>query len=233
MPTPTHPRIRGPKAVKVSPRVLLEAALTVFARDGLQGSSLRAIAREAGCDPALIYYHFQNKDDMFRAVVEARMPPVLEALRRLASPEDRRSCAEKCWAVQGVFHTHLQASAGFRALVRGELVRGAAGSTEILAGKMAVAARSIRAIFVEGVRQGQVRPGIDPFLLAFFLVRMEFEILDLVPSGSLPMGGSAPETAVPMAEKAWFELFWRGVATHPEEPLPCLPPFPEIPSAGA
>jgi hypothetical protein len=79
------------------------------------------------------------------------------------------------------------------------------------------------------VRQGQVRPGIDPFLMGFFLVRMEFEILDLVPSVSLPMGGLAPETAVPMAERAWFEMFWRGVAAHPEEPLPFLPPFPENP----
>jgi len=229
LPTPTPPRIRGPKAVKVNPRVLLEAALTVFARDGLRASSLRAIAREAGCDPALIYYHFQNKEAMFRALVEDRMPPVVEALGRLASPEDRRSCAEKCWAIQGVFHTHLQASTGFRALVRGEMVRGAAGIQEILAGKMLLAARSIRAIFEEGLRQGQLRPGIDPFLMAFFLVRMEFEILDLVPSVSLPMAGIAPEAAVPMAEQAWFEVFWRGVAAHPEDPLPFLPPFPEAP----
>lgn len=229
MPTPPAPRFRGPKAVKVSARVLLEAALEVFARDGLQASSLRAIARQAGCDPALIYYHFKNKEDMFRALVEERMPPVVEALRRLAEPGDGRSCAEKCWAIQGIFHTHLQASAGFRSLVRGEMVRGAAGIKEILAAKMVVAARSIRSIFEEGVRQGQLRAGIDPFLMAFFMVRMEFEILDLVPTVSLPMGGIPPERAVPLAERTWFEVFWRGVAAHPEAPLPFLPPFPESP----
>ena len=229
MPTPPAPRIRGPKTVKVNPRVLLEAALEVFARDGLQASSLRAIARQADCDPALICYHFKNKEDMFRALVEDRMPPVVEALRRLAEPEDGRSCVEKCWAVQGVFHTHLRASAGFRSLVRGEMVRGAAGIKEILAGKMVVAAQSIRSIFEEGVRQGQVRPGLNSFLMAFFLVRMEFEILDLVPTVALPMGGLAPEDAVPMAERTWFEVFWRGVAADPEAPLPFLPPFAESP----
>jgi AcrR family transcriptional regulator len=227
LPTPPLPRNRGPKAVKVNPRVLLEAALTVFARDGLQASSLRAIAREAGCDPSLIYYHFQNKEDMFRALVEERMPPVVEALRRLAGPEDRRSCAEKCWAIQGIFHSSLQASTGFRSLVRGEMVRGAAGIKEILAGKMVLAAQSIRAIFEDGVRQGQVRPGIDPFLMTFFLVRMEFEILDLVPTVAMPIGGIPPEEAVRRAERTWFEVFWRGVAARPDEPLPFLPPFPE------
>ena len=229
MSTPPAPRIRGPKAVKVNPEVLLAAALEVFARDGLQASSLRAIARQAGCDPALIYYHFKNKEDMFRALVEDRMPPVVEALRRLAGPGDRRSCAEKCWAIQGIFHTHLRASAGFRALVRGEMVRGAAGIREILAGKMVVAAQAIRSIFEEGVRQGQVRAGLDPFLMAFFMVRMEFEILDLVSAVSMPMGGIPPEAAVPLAERTWFDVFWRGVAAHPEAPLPFLPPFPETP----
>ena len=229
MPDPTPPRIRGPKAVKVNPGVLLEAALEVFARDGLQASTLRAIARQAGCDPALIYYHFQNKEDMFRALVEARIPPVVEDLRLLARPEDTRSTAEKCWAIQGIFRDHLQGSAGFRSLVRGEMVRGASGIKAILAERMSVAAQSVRAIFDEGVRRGELRPGLNTFLMAFFLVRMEFEIMDLVPSVSLHMGGLPPEVAVPLAERTWFDVFWRGVAAHPEQPLTFLPPLPEIP----
>jgi len=229
LPTPTPPRIRGPKAVKVNPGVLLEAALEVFARDGLQASTMRAIARQAGCDPALIYYHFQNKEDMFRALVEARIPPVVEDLRRLASPEDGRSTAEKCWAIQGVFRTHLHGSAGFRSLVRGEMVRGAAGIREILTERMADAAKAIRSIFEAGIRSGELRSGLNTFMLAFFLVRMEFEIMDLVPSVSMTMGGIAPETAVPLAERTWFDVFWRGVAARPEQPLTFLPPLPETP----
>jgi AcrR family transcriptional regulator len=203
----------------VDPQALLDAALEVFARDGLQASSLRAIARQAGCDPALIYYHFHNKEAMFRALVEDRMVPVVEDLRRVAAPDDLRSFPEKLWAVQGVFRARLQASAGFRSLVRGEMVRGAAGIQGILAERMGEAAQAIRAIFEAGARQGLLRPGLPPFLLAFYLVRMELEILDLVPALALPLGGLPPEQAVPLAERTWFELFWRGVAARPEEPL--------------
>ena len=224
-PTPTPPRIRGPKAVKVDARVLLEAALVVFARDGLQQASLRAIARQAGCDPALIYYHFENKEAMFRALLEDRIPPLVEDLRRLADPADRRGAAEKCWAVLAIFHDRFQSSGGFRAMVRGELVRGAGGIRELLSVQLAGAHRAVRSILEEGLRQGQIRPGIDPFLMAFFLVRMEFEILDLVPPLAGALAGGMPSGAsVPLAERTWFEVFWRGVAAHPEAFPAFLPP---------
>jgi len=61
------------------------------------------------------------------------------------------------------------------------------------------------------VRQGDLRPDVSPFLMAFFLVRMEFEILDLVPSVAVALtGGVPPEAAVPLAERTWFQVFWRG-----------------------
>ena len=225
MPTPTPPRIRGPKAVKIDPKLLLEAALVVFSRDGLQSASMRAIAREAGCDPSLIYYHFANKETMFRALLEDRIPPLVESLRQLADPGDPRSIPEKLWAIQAIFHAHFQSSGGFRAMVRGEMVRGAGGIKEILTEQLAGAQKAIRTVIEQGMRKGDLRSDLKPFLVAFFLVRMEFEILDLVPALSLAMAGMAPEAAVPMAEWTWFQLFWRGVATRPDDPLP-FPPLP-------
>jgi len=227
LPTSSEPRARGPKAVKVDRQALLDAAVEVFSRDGVQGSSLRAIARQADCDPALIYYHFQNKEALFQALVEARIPAIVADLGRLAGPEDTRPVPEKLWAVQGIFHAHLRDSPGFRALVRGEMVRGAPGIRAFLSGKMVEAAGQIRSIFEAGISQGLIRPGLHTFLLTFFLVRMEFEILDLMAAVALPMGGLSPERAVPLAERTWFEVFWRGIATRPGEPLPFLPAAPE------
>lgn len=223
MPTPSQPRARGPKAVKVHPQALLDAAVEVFARDGLQGSSLRAIARQANCDPALIYYHFRNKEELFLALVESRIPGIVADLRRLAGSEDTRTVPEKLWAVMGIFHTHLEDSPGMRSLVRGEMVRGAPGIRELLSTRMGAAAGQIRAILDQGVALGLIRPGLQTFFLAFFLVRMEFEILDLMPLVAGPMGGLPAEGAVANAEHTWFEVFWRGIATRPEDPLPFLP----------
>ena len=110
-------------------------------------------------------------------------------------------------------------------MVRGEMVRGAGGIKEILTEQLAGAQKAIRTVIEQGMRQGDLRSDLKPFLVAFFLVRMEFEILDLVPALSLALAGMAPEAAVPMAEWTWFQLFWRGVATRPDDPLP-FPPLP-------
>lgn len=219
MPTP---RPRGPKAVKMDSRTLLDAALNVFARVGLEGASLRAIAREAGCDPSLIYYHFANKEAMFSALLEERIPPMVKDLRRLANPLDPRSTAEKLWTALRVFHQHLHDSAGFRSMVRGQMVRGAESIPEQLAKRLIPAQLALRSIVRRGMRKGDLRPGLNPFLVILFLMRMEAEILDLVPPFAMRTAGLSPEVAVPLAERTWFEVFWRGVAAHPLEPLPFL-----------
>jgi len=213
---------RGPKAVKMDPGTLLEAAQRVFARDGLDRASLRAIAREAGCDPALIYYHFENKEAMFAALLEQRISPMVADLRRLARPGDPRSTAEKLWTAMQLFRTHLQDSPGFRSMVRGQIVRGAEGLPRLLAERLRPAQQALRAIIRRGLRQGDLRTGLDPFLVALFLIRMEAELLDLVPAFSLSTAGLPPDVALPLAERVWFEVFWRGVATDPLQALPFL-----------
>ncbi len=50
---------------------ILDAALAVFARHGYHKATIKQIAREAGLkSPALIYWYFPNKSELFRAVVQ-------------------------------------------------------------------------------------------------------------------------------------------------------------------
>lgn len=48
---------------------MLEAARRLFARQGVKGSSLAAIAQEAGITDAGLLYHFPTKNDLLLAVV--------------------------------------------------------------------------------------------------------------------------------------------------------------------
>ena len=45
---------------------LQDAAVRLGARDGVQGASIRTIAREAGVSEGAVYKHFGNKDEMAR-----------------------------------------------------------------------------------------------------------------------------------------------------------------------
>tara|TARA_R110000744_G_C19308374_1_gene556467 strand:- start:825 stop:1403 length:579 start_codon:yes stop_codon:yes gene_type:complete len=50
---------------------LQDAAVRLGARDGVQGASIRTIAREAGVSEGAVYKHFGNKDELIREAYTA------------------------------------------------------------------------------------------------------------------------------------------------------------------
>src|SRR5579863_8050453 len=61
---------------------ILDAAERLFARDGIEATSLRTITAEAGVNLAAVNYHFQTKDALIYAVIARRLEPM--NARRLA-----------------------------------------------------------------------------------------------------------------------------------------------------
>jgi AcrR family transcriptional regulator len=54
---------------------ILDAARTLFARNGYTATTLRAVARDAGVDPALTLHHFGSKDALFRSAMRFPVDP--------------------------------------------------------------------------------------------------------------------------------------------------------------
>jgi AcrR family transcriptional regulator len=71
---------------------ILDAAERLFARDGFEATSLRAITTEAGVNLAAVNYHFQSKEALVQAVIGRRMGPINQ--RRLALLDAAESEAE-------------------------------------------------------------------------------------------------------------------------------------------
>ena len=65
-----------------SREAILDAAREAFAEHGYDGASIRAIARRADVDPALVHHFFGTKDELFRTAMELPIEPavVLPAL---------------------------------------------------------------------------------------------------------------------------------------------------------
>lgn len=63
----------------IHPRIIY-AAREAFLRDGVDGASLRKIAKAAGTNIGMIYYYFPTKDDLFLGVVEDTYKGVLDDL---------------------------------------------------------------------------------------------------------------------------------------------------------
>ncbi|HEX9467854.1 MAG TPA: TetR family transcriptional regulator [Acidimicrobiia bacterium] len=87
-------RVRDPEATR---RKILAAALEEFSAKGIEGARVDAIAARARVNKQLLYYYFDSKDGLFRAVLRERLaeraPQTAPADRtgpaRLAELQDR------------------------------------------------------------------------------------------------------------------------------------------------
>jgi AcrR family transcriptional regulator len=73
--------------------LILDAAQKVFEAEGLEGTSLRAIASAAGYTPAALYFHFDSKEAIYGEVLRRSLADLEAAVKRQASgkkgPEDQ------------------------------------------------------------------------------------------------------------------------------------------------
>jgi AcrR family transcriptional regulator len=81
VPEPGGARRRGRRPAGEDTRAaLLDAARTVFVEQGFDGATVRAIARRAGVDAAMVNHWFGGKEGLFAAAMRLPVdPPVLVA----------------------------------------------------------------------------------------------------------------------------------------------------------
>jgi AcrR family transcriptional regulator len=68
---------------------ILTSARELFARNGIDKTSIRAVAAEAGVDPALVHHYYGTKQQLFAAAIHVPIDPqeILRPLR--TTPVDR------------------------------------------------------------------------------------------------------------------------------------------------
>ena len=57
--------------------LLLDAAIALFAEQGVAGTTIAAIASKAGVTPAMVHYYFTNRDQLVDAVARERLLPTV------------------------------------------------------------------------------------------------------------------------------------------------------------
>jgi AcrR family transcriptional regulator len=146
----------------IEPRIVT-AARKRFVEQGVDGASLRTIARDAGTSIGMVYYYFPTKDDLFFAVVEevyakllgdmtrALEPnaPVEERIRRIYARVGAVSDAELA-TVQLVVREALVSSSRLRRLI----TRFQRGHIPLVLGALA-----------DGIQEGSVDGSLPPVLL--------------------------------------------------------------------
>lgn len=60
--------------------LILDAAREIFAQEGLEGASLRAIALRAGYTPAALYFHFDSKEAIYAELLRISLAMLRESV---------------------------------------------------------------------------------------------------------------------------------------------------------
>ena len=68
---------------------IIRAAELEFAERGYESASLRAVARRADVDPALVHHYFDDKADLFAATIRAPVRPDRIIAAIIAGPRDQ------------------------------------------------------------------------------------------------------------------------------------------------
>lgn len=108
------PRVKGTtqRPVVDTPQRLLDATVALLSTAGFAGTTVRAIGEAAGCNPALVSYHFGSLNALLIAALDrssgARLARYEEALARVATWRELRRTLRRLYREdREVGHVHL------------------------------------------------------------------------------------------------------------------------------
>jgi AcrR family transcriptional regulator len=83
-----EPRPVRARRKEARPQEIVRAALHLFARRGFAATRLDDVAAEAGISKGTLYLYFENKESLFRAVVQESVVPKIDAIEQLIATYD-------------------------------------------------------------------------------------------------------------------------------------------------
>jgi AcrR family transcriptional regulator len=173
-------------------RVILRAAITVFARAGYHSSRVADVAKEAGVAYGLVYHYFGSKEDLLETIFRSTWTRMLQAVEAVES--EGAPAREQLGAVAGIVLGAWEADPDLvRVLVR-EVARSPHLAHEVDEIEHAFAA--LERIVVRGQEQGELKAGLDPRFAALILYGALEEILTGWVFGRLAAGPADVERAV-------------------------------------
>lgn len=158
-------------------RAILDAAATVFARQGYHATSVSQIADEVGMGLGTFYRYFENKLAVFHAVIEEVMAEVAQVLSH-EQPDASDSLEAYRAQVQRIGHALFAAFQQNRALARLLFVEAPGISAELndaLQTAVQLLGASTQAYLENGVKKGFLRKDLDCELTALAINAVIFE----------------------------------------------------------
>jgi AcrR family transcriptional regulator len=189
-------------------RLILDAAVRVFARNGYHTSRVADIAEEAGVAHGLLYHYFRSKEELLETIFRETWRDVLDAVR--AVEETDESAREQ---LAGIAKILLRAWRRDPDLVR-VLVREVTRSSHLQRriDEIDQAFSALARIIASGQQEGEFRSDVDPQMVSYVFYGAVEEILTGWVLGQLEDG----DEQIASAEQTVVEVVCGGLAADRE-----------------
>ena len=148
---------------------ILDAAEQLFARQGFTATTIKQIGKEAAGNPALLYYYYDSKETLYRAMLQRILGQLLargvDAIERASSHADRIRAFVRAQARLLGEHPHFP-----QLLVRELVDHHAAHAEQAITNTAAGAFRRLCEVIEAGQRDGAFRKSLDPRFTAISII---------------------------------------------------------------
>ena len=189
-------------------RLILDAAVRVFARKGYHTSRVADIAEEAGVAHGLLYHYFRSKEELLETIFRETWRDVLDAVRAIEETDE--SARDR---LAGVAKILLRAWRRDPDLVR-VLVREVTRSSHLQerVEEIDAAFAGLERIIARGQQEGEFRSDLDPRMASYVFYGALEEILTGWVLGQLEDG----DEAIARAEQTVVDVICGGLAADRE-----------------
>jgi len=141
-------------------KVILDAAIKVFAQTGYHGSRVSDIAREARIAYGLVYHYFKNKEEILETIFEERWGGFLEAVEAIA--QGSTSTEDKLLSIAALILNAYRVRSDWVKVLVFEIQRSSRFRQPIQMRAVGRLFKLVESILREGQKQGDLREDIDP-----------------------------------------------------------------------
>jgi TetR/AcrR family fatty acid metabolism transcriptional regulator len=188
-------------------RLLLDAAVRVFARKGYHAARVGDIAEEAGVAYGLLYHYFSSKEEVLRMVFRETWRALIATIEEVEQGDDPPT--EQLRKVAEILLGSWGRDPDLVRVLVLEVTR-----SPLLAGEMdeiAASFQAIQRIVERGQADGSIRPDLDARLASFVFYGAIDELLTGWVLGRLPDS----EEDVARAERTVVDILAGGLALAP------------------
>lgn len=204
---------RRPKApgVALSTRAdILHAARGVFARNGFNGTSIREVAEEAQVNKAMIYYHFSDKLELYRAVLKESFTE-FDRIWEDTVFRSSTSVRERLAKYIEELVRFQQKNDEIRRIMSMEFASSGSNYEWMAKNIMQYSYRQLHGLMTEGMRSGELKK-MDPVLAISSLFGMVIHAFFVHPI-AVHVTGKSLDLSTKRLSSFIAELYFNGMAT--------------------